>query len=72
MLIKDCFFWDKSTGECGAAGHHDEGFGWDQNPEILLDIEVQVDDDSGLNYFLKTGPEFGCIRFSPAKLGKVQ
>jgi hypothetical protein len=61
MRCKDCKHWD--DGECRAIGSHDKGFGWKQNPAILFDIVVTVDDDSGLDYRLRTGPEFGCVRF---------
>lgn len=30
-------------------------------PETLIQIDVQVDDDSNLSVRLKTGPEFGCV-----------
>ena len=58
---KNCKFWD--DGECNGVGEHDAGFGWEQNPAVLFDIDVRADDDSGLGFKLKTGPEFGCVRF---------
>ena len=59
---KDCNFWD--DGECSGVGLHDAGFGWEQNPSLLFDIDVKADDDSGLECRLKTGPDFGCVRFA--------
>ncbi len=58
---KDCEFWN--AGRCDTVGMPDSGFGWEQDPRILFDIGVDVDDDSGLQTWLRTGPEFGCVRF---------
>jgi hypothetical protein len=64
-FCRDCKYWD--DGECGGVGNHDPGFGWNQNPRILFDIELRADDDSGLSCRLLTGPEFGCVRFEQAE-----
>jgi len=58
---KNCKFWD--NGECDAVFSCDEGFGWKQNPDILFELEYDALDDTGIWAKLKTGPEFGCIRF---------
>lgn len=64
-LCKNCKFW--LNGECIKVDHHDEGFGWGQNPatQFEVDVEINVDDNSGLYYSYKliTGPEFGCVKF---------
>lgn len=64
---KNCKLWDDSlyhgVGICNGIGINDPGFGWNQDPKILFDIEVTVSDDTNLQYDLKTGPEFGCVRF---------
>ena len=59
MLCKDCRHWNH--GECVDIGLY-----------IFNDMKLEgsdrelyysVDDDSGLDCGLKTGPEFGCVRF---------
>lgn len=62
MHCKDCKYW-QSNGFCDAINNHDPGFGWKQNPDIEFSIKCVVNDDSGLDVWLKTGPKFGCIRF---------
>lgn len=59
---KDCVFWgDWRPRECGQIGR------LGQDPESDIDIQVSVLDDSGLNAYIVTGPEFGCVNFSPKK-----
>jgi hypothetical protein len=57
---KNCRFWD--DGVC-------DGGDWEENPlrdnSRLFFIDVTVADDHNLNVKLKTGPEFGCVRFEP-------
>ena len=59
MLCKDCRHWNH--GECVDIGLY-----------IFNDMKLEgsdrelyysVDDDSGLDCGLKTGPKFGCVRF---------
>ena len=59
MLCKDCKYW--SYGECV-----------DLDLDTFNDMKLEgsdralyyiVMDDSGLDCGLKTGPEFGCVRF---------
>lgn len=68
---KNCKFWKirrfstlPSYGECEAVDSYDEGFGWSQNPDTLFELEYDALDDTGIWAKLKTGPEFGCIRFN--------
>ena len=58
MLCKDCRYW--SRGECA-----------DIDLDTFNDMKLEgsdralyyIMDDSGLDCGLKTGPEFGCVRF---------
>ncbi|KAF1042232.1 MAG: hypothetical protein GAK35_02846 [Herbaspirillum frisingense] len=56
---KDCRFW-MHGGECEEVNG---GNDWPTVREDCLDVEVDAADDTGLSYILKTGPEFGCVRF---------
>lgn len=57
-ICKDCKFWRNK--ECIIARYVD------REGRLLRDdfgIYVYARDDSGLTYALRTGPEFGCVRF---------
>ena len=58
-LCKDCKYWD--NGKC-------DDIDLDTFNDMKLEgsdraLYYRVDDDSGLDCVLKTGPEFGCVRF---------
>ena len=57
-ICKDCKFWRDR--ECDIAHYVD------RKEKLLKDdfgIYAYARDDSGLMYALRTGPEFGCVRF---------
>lgn len=54
---KTCKWWGRDVaGYCGFVDTVHSA-----NPATLVQIEVHVADDSGLETWLRTGPEFGCI-----------
>ena len=61
---KDCKWWNKDygskvVGKCELI----DTIQADKDPKTQVFIDVFIEDDSGLNYKLMTGPEFGCVRF---------
>ena len=55
---KECMFWSRSyENECDNVGEDD------------FLIRAEADDDSGLDYGLITGPNFGCVKFE-SKIGE--
>lgn len=60
---KDCKYWDH--GVCDLAGLEGDYSGFSNPTPASFDIFVSVDDDSGLWVELRTGPDFGCVRFAP-------
>lgn len=65
---KDCKHWHVALGHttwntCEAV---DSGVEHDQViPDDSFAMYADASDDSGLDYGLKTGPLFGCIKFQP-------
>ena len=64
-LCKDCKYWNKGE-------YWDSGECMDIDLDTFNDMKLEgsdralyysVMDDSGLDCGLKTGPEFGCVRF---------
>lgn len=52
-----CRFWGRvDTGCCDFVGTIQA-----DNPQVGVQIEVAVNDDSGLETRLRTGPGFGCV-----------
>lgn len=64
MYCKDCKKWSKATNECYLAS-------WEPQNIKLKDNEIiffaDAADDSGLMAGVRTGPNFGCIRFEEKK-----
>lgn len=58
-LCKDCKYW--YCGECDNLELED--FNDMKLEGSDRELYYRVDDDSGLDCGLKTGPEFGCVRF---------
>ena len=58
-LCKDCKYWD--DGEC--VDLYLDTFNCMKLDGSERALYYIVDDDSGLDCGLKTGPEFGCVRF---------
>ena len=58
-LCKDCKYW--SYGECADIYIDASNCMKIEGSDRMLYCSVK--DDSGLDYGLKTGPEFGCVRF---------
>jgi hypothetical protein len=70
MHCKDCKFWGyvkayggaQASGVCGRTE-------WDSGSRPADDdavMRVDAHDDSGLRAELRTGPEFGCLKFQKA------
>ena len=54
---KDCKFWGVDyDGDCDRVGYHENG-------PVMFDYYVNANDDSGLEFRLLTGPDFGCVHF---------
>lgn len=65
-LCKNCKFWGRyREGCCDRQGSIFE------NNLAGFEADARVLDDSGLDIFLRTGPEFGCVHFQN-KRGKKQ
>lgn len=66
---KDCKHWRSHLGEFNKAWETCEGVDWtDMTSRIKEDdfaLYAEAHDDSGLSAGLRTGPLFGCIKFSP-------
>ena len=66
---KDCRNWRSHFGEFGKTWQTCEGVDWtDMTDRINEDgfaLYAESDDNSGLSAGLRTGPLFGCIKFSP-------
>lgn len=64
---KDCHYWQSHTGQNNVPWHTCQLPNWaNYNEDIGRDnmaIYVDANDDSGLEYDLKTGPMFGCLKF---------
>jgi hypothetical protein len=61
---KTCQYWhngDDKSGECDRAEYNYDRRGEPKSNEVL--IAIQVDDDSGLDVLMKTGPDFGCVQW---------
>jgi hypothetical protein len=59
---KDCMAWN--NGECADVDYVYE------NEKVEMDnfgIFADADDDQGLVWGLKTGPDFGCVKFKSKK-----
>ncbi len=62
---KDCRWWGVDfEGVCDFPNTIHAG-----QSDVSFEIEAKANDDQGLEAVLKTGPEFGCLHFSP---GEVQ
>ena len=58
---KNCVFWGSwKKGACDKVGDMNAT----REPATLFDLQLQADDDSNLNGWLITGPDFGCIHFA--------
>jgi len=58
-LCKDCKWWGLYLkGVCDKVGNIDVEKGFKK-----FSIEARADDDQGLEAYLVTGPDFGCIHF---------
>jgi len=69
---KECKFWDfRATGQDGSA--ECGAFDWQGTKQpIARDnaaMEIWTNDDYGLHYKFKTGPNFGCVKFLDRKMG---
>lgn len=64
-VCRDCGAWDRRTGECSAFGEFDASAPKPKENEAA--IFVRVSDDYGLDVTFKTGPLFGCVKFTPKK-----
>jgi len=64
MYCKNCRYWDKYDNSCNLAD-------WYNRDNELVKDEImfyaEVNDDSGLRAGVRTGPEFGCIKFEIRK-----
>ena len=59
---KDCLFWEpyRNVMVCVKATTYDA-------INSSCSVEAAADDDSGLDAWLVTGPEFGCVKFLAKK-----
>lgn len=61
QTCKNCSFWGAHyEGCCNRVGDLHTG----RDPSRAFEIDWFVLDDSGLEVFLKTGPDFGCVQFT--------
>lgn len=60
QTCKTCCWWE--DGRCNVIDTKIA-----EKPETRFEIDVRVDDDSGLNVKLKTGPDFGCVLHEETK-----
>ena len=61
MKCKDCSHWDVYSC-CDAVSMDDPDYPHNNNE--LFGIRVNVLDDSGLDVYLRTSPNFGCLNFN--------
>ena len=62
----DCWWWDKYTWECAKIDTMEEGFSTIRGDEAGIVVDAQ--DDQGLQVWLQTGPNFGCVKFKPTPI----
>jgi hypothetical protein len=62
MFCKDCAFW--RDGYCDKVNYNIVT----GEEKSSFEIEFFTDDDSSLTIQLKTGPEFGCVKFEKKML----
>lgn len=64
---KDCKYWTKHTDDWNRTWHTCEGVGDTHYSAKIVDdnfaLYAESLDDSGLEFGMKTGPMFGCVRF---------
>ena len=69
MYCKDCKYWENHTDMWKKSWNTCEAVNWVDRDEKIGENEFAVyadcSDDHGLNVGLKTGPMFGCIKFTP-------
>ena len=56
---KNCKYWD--DGICDYVGWMETD---SQVPDDDMGIDADAHDDSGMYVYLKTGPNFGCLKFN--------
>lgn len=68
---KDCKYWETHVDDWNKQWTTCEAVSWvdyaEKIPEDGLAIYADANDDSGLDAGLKTGPMFGCVKFSARK-----
>lgn len=57
----NCWWWDKSNGECDEIDAIEGPIGEDGAGIVFNTL-----DDQGLQIWLQTGPNFGCAKFKPS------
>lgn len=71
---KDCKYWEAIYSCYQDTYHVCSALHWTQIPEdvkgSIAALHVSVDDDTGLNVDLVTGPDFGCTRFEQKEVKK--
>lgn len=70
-FCRECRAWDRRTGECSAFSEYDASA--PKPTQNNAAIFVRVADDHGLNVTFKTGPMFGCVKFTlnPKRVGET-
>ena len=66
QICKNCHWWVQDYyNECARFGFTDDRHEAPPADELL--VLVSVSDDYGLRVGMKTGPDFGCVKFEPQK-----
>jgi len=60
---KDCKSWGSWLGIDAVCERPDDLWPKDIPEGQQFSIDCEADDDQGLQAWLRTGPEFGCVRF---------